>query len=401
MTAGEPVDLLVVGAGPAGCGAAIAAARRGRSVILVEKAAIGRDKICGDGLTTSALRRLESLGVDVPALPSTQQVSGVCVRGPKGHEVRFPLPTDGWFAAVTMRRELDAALARAATGAGVDLREHTPIERIELREGLGARVQAGGQTIDARAVIAADGMWSPTRRLLGANDPGYRGDWHAFRQYLTGWEGDERELFISFDAAILPGYFWIFPLAGGGLNIGYGIQRGGTHAIRDMGRLWTELLERPEIARRIGGASPAEPHRAWPIPCRVDSTPAAVGPVLFAGDAVAACDVMTGEGIGQALQTGELAAEVLHRWWHDPVAAGAQYERQLRHELVPDHTMSAWLVSALQHRKGVRGALRVAGTNEWTRRNFARWLFEDSPRGIALRPSLWGRGALSGTGAYR
>jgi hypothetical protein len=49
----------------------------------------------------------------------------------------------------------------------------------------------------------------------------------------------------------------------------------------------------------------------------------------------------------------------------------------------------------------VRGALRVAGTNDWTRRNFARWLFEDSPRGIALRPSLWGRGALSGTGAYR
>ena len=63
--------------------------------------------------------------------------------------------------------------------------------------------------------------------------------------------------------------------------------------------------------------------------------------------------------------------------------------------------MSALLVRALQHRKGARAAVRVAGATSWTRQNFARWLFEDSPRGIAFTPSRWHRGALSGPGAYR
>ena len=55
----------------------------------------------------------------------------------------------------------------------------------------------------------------------------------------------------------------------------------------------------------------------------------------------------------------------------------------------------------------LRTGLRVGGCDlspegvAWTRRNFARWLFEDSPRGIAFTPSRWRRGALSGPGAYR
>jgi hypothetical protein len=69
-------------------------------------------------------------------------------------------------------------------------------------------------------------------------------------------------------------------------------------------------------------------------------------------------------------------------------------------ELLADHRMSALLVRALQHRKGARAAIRVAGATAWTRRNFARWLFEDSPRGLPFTPSRWHRGVLSGPGAY-
>ncbi|MSY34397.1 MAG: FAD-dependent oxidoreductase, partial [Actinobacteria bacterium] len=58
------VDVLVVGAGPAGCAAAITLQRSGKSVVVIDKAAFPRDKICGDGLTTSALRELDALGLD-------------------------------------------------------------------------------------------------------------------------------------------------------------------------------------------------------------------------------------------------------------------------------------------------------------------------------------------------
>ena len=62
--------------------------------------------------------------------------------------------------------------------------------------------------------------------------------------------------------------------------------------------------------------------------------------------------------------------------------------------------MSALLVRAMRHRKGARTAIRVAGASAWTRRNFARWLFEDYPRAVILTPRRWRRGMFSTDGAY-
>jgi len=67
---------------------------------------------------------------------------------------------------------------------------------------------------------------------------------------------------------------------------------------------------------------------------------------------------------------------------------------------VPDDAMARLLVRALRHRRGVRTAIRVAGATDWTRRNFARWLFEDYPRAIAVTPRRWRRGLLTADGAY-
>src|SRR3546814_2328496 len=71
-----------------------------------------------------------------------------------------------------------------------------------------------------------------------------------------------------------------------------------------MKQLWPEILQRPHIRAVLGDeARPESPHRAWPIPARIDQAVLATGRTLFAGDAAAATDVMTGEGIGQALLT--------------------------------------------------------------------------------------------------
>jgi menaquinone-9 beta-reductase len=67
---------------------------------------------------------------------------------------------------------------------------------------------------------------------------------------------------------------------------------------------------------------------------------------------------------------------------------------------VADHKMSLLLVRALKHRKGARAAVRVADLTPWTRRNFARWLFEDEPRAIAVTPRRWHRRVLRRDGAY-
>jgi flavin-dependent dehydrogenase len=110
---------------------------------------------------------------------------------------------------------------------------------------------------------------------------------------------------------------------------------------------------------------------------------------------------MTGEGIGQALLTGVLAAESIEEGALDAPRVVASYDQRVRDALVADHKMSMLLIRALKHRKGARTAVRVAGASDWTRRNFARWLFEDYPRSVITTPRRWKRGMFTGPGAYR
>jgi flavin-dependent dehydrogenase len=150
-----------------------------------------------------------------------------------------------------------------------------------------------------------------------------------------------------------------------------------------------------------GDARPEGPVKAWPIPARVDDTLLAAGRALFVGDAAAAADPMTGEGIAQALVTGRLAARAIsHTGPEHPELVREQYERAVHRELVADHLMSMLLIRALRHDRGARGALRVAGLSNWTRRNFARWLMEDEPRAIVLTPRRWHRAFLKRDGAF-
>ena len=376
--------------------------------MLVDKARFPRDKCCGDGLTTGALRRYEALGLRPEDVPSWHVVDDVVVRSPSGRAVTFPLPrTGGVFAVVARRAELDAAFLDVARGAGVKVHDgHGVTGATVLHDRVVLDVEGMG-SLEARYVVAADGMWSPLRKFVGACDePGYRGEWHAIRQYFSGVTGPAaRELFVWFDADLLPGYAWSFPLPDGRANVGFGILRGAKVAVGDMGRLWPELLRRPHVVEALGPGAVAEaPHKAWPIPARIESTTldAGGGRVLFVGDAARATDPMTGEGIGQALETGELAAWAMLAGGPDgPERAADRYRTAVDATLSVDNRLAELLSRALKHRKGARFAVRLAGSNDWTRRNFARWLFEDYPRAVLATPWRWRRRMLTGDGAYR
>jgi len=407
---GDRHDVVVVGGGPAGAAAAITLARAGVDVLVVDKARFPRDKCCGDGLTADALRQLEGLGLGPASVPDWQPVDDVCVRSPTGRTVRFPLPVgDGQYAVVAPRAQLDAALLDVARAAGAKVADGNGLT--------GAHMDEGGHVVDLDIdglgrvstgyAIGADGAWSPLRHALGANEPGYLGDWHAFRQYFAGVGPAARELWIWFEPDLLPGYAWSFPLPGGRANVGFGIQRDSGIPVRDMKDMWPDLLARPAIRDVLGPtARPEGVHKAWPIPARVDRVPlsAAGGRALFVGDAACATDPMTGEGIAQALLTGRLAAGAVLAGLkgtagRDGVAG--HYEKAVRADLFADHRLSRLLSRALRHRKGVRIALRVAGSSDWTRRNFGRWLFEDYPRAAIITPGRWHRGMFDESGAYK
>jgi 2-polyprenyl-6-methoxyphenol hydroxylase-like FAD-dependent oxidoreductase len=175
-----------------GATAATLLARAGRSVVVIDKAVFPRDKCCGDGLTTLALRELEQLGLQPSMVPELEDRSMRLVASPSGREVCLPLPSDGIFAATTpgASSTLRSSTCRSLPGPTV-LQGHrwtafasADVGRVDV-DGIG--------TIEARYVIAADGMWSPTRKALGVGETGYLGEWHAFRQYARNVTGPRAE----------------------------------------------------------------------------------------------------------------------------------------------------------------------------------------------------------------
>jgi len=391
------VDVLIVGAGPAGIAAGIEARRFGLDALVVDKAGFPRDKTCGDGLTTGALRLLEDLGLDVRTLPSYAPITETVLVSPTGREVVVPLPRDGAYAGVVTRVELDAALVDHARANGVDVREHAGVVAVDAHN---AVTLADGTIVWPRWIVAADGHYSPVRRMLSGSTHAALGTWHAFRQYFTGV--DDRRLWVLFEEDFLPGYAWVFPVGDGRANVGFGVLRDdGDRAGKALAEQWRTLTDRPSVRRALGPhARPDGAMRAWPIPASYDRARLAHGRALFVGDAANVVDPMTGEGIAQALETGALAVRAIAASPGDVGAVAARYRASVDRALGRDLRFAALLQHILRAPIGARAAIATAALTPWTRRNFARWMFEDYPRALVLTPGRWRRGALSARGAY-
>ena len=402
-------DVLVVGAGPSGIAAALTLRANNFDVIVIDKAFFPRDKCCGDGLTTGALRILDELGFDPKTVPNWTVCNDVWLRSPSGSEMQFSLPTRGQFAAIAPRIELDNALVQLARSKNirvleghefVSVREQTSDHiTIDITNSNSSKIE----TVQSKFVIASDGMWSPVRKSLGMSTPGYLGEWHAFRQYANNVTGSAKHrLHVWFEKDLLPGYAWSFPLQDGRVNIGFGILRGGKYSVQQMKDLWPNLLARKHIAGALGsGVVMEDRHTAWPIPARVTSAPLSSGRVLFIGDAACVTDSLTGEGIGQALLSGQLSAQaIVAGISREASVTRNKYEQLVKQNFFADHRMSMALGTILKSSLGARAALRVANLTPWTRRNFVRWMFEDEPRAAIFTPSRWHRNFLGRDGAY-
>jgi len=401
-------DVLVVGAGPSGIAAALTLRAAQYDVIVIDKAFFPRDKCCGDGLTTGALRILDELGFDPNSVPNWTACNDVWLRSPSGREMQFSLPTRGQFAAIAPRLELDHALVQLARSQGIRVLEGYEFSSVDdqAADHIDAKINSinnNSETIRSKFLIASDGMWSPVRKSLGMSTPGYLGEWHAFRQYANNVTGPAKDhLYVWFDKDLLPGYAWSFPLQNGRVNIGFGILRGGKYSVQQMKDLWPNLLDRKHIAKALGPEVVMEDrHTAWPIPARVTTAPLSTGRVLFVGDAACVTDSLTGEGIGQALLSGQLSAQaVIAGNGREASVTRSRYEQLIKQHFFADHRMSMTLGTILKSSLGARAALRIANLTPWTRRNFVRWMFEDEPRAAIFTPSRWHRNFLRRDGAY-
>lgn len=396
--------VLIIGAGPSGTACALTLHRLGHNVTVVDKATFPRDKCCGDGLTTNALRILEDLDFSPNTVPDWKQTHKVIVQSPDGRTLDMDLPQgQGMFAAVAPRRQLDHALVNQCIQQGIAVHQGHSFRSVVGNDANAISIDIEGLGIvEADYVIAADGMWSPVRKSLNLSTPGYLGEWHAFRQYLSDVEGPAAEnLYVWFDDDVLPGYIWSFPLPNNRVNFGFCMLRNEATTMQFMKKTWADLFERPHVRAALGNNfSPEDRHSAWPIPARIDNALRSTGRILFVGDAVCATDIMTGEGIAQALETGIAAANAI-AYAHTPSEVRHHYSQALDTTLLADHRMSKFLGTLLSSPRTTRRVLALVNSTAWTKRYFVRWMFEDEPRAALFTPRRWHRRFLRRPGAYR
>lgn len=349
----EPVDLIVVGAGPAGSAAATAYLRRrpGARVVLLDRTPFPRDKACGDAIAAHAFSELEAIGVP-DAEGDAEPVWDLVLRAPDGSSVvgRCARPNR-----IIPRTVFDARLVDAAVGAGAHVVSH------RVRQ---VAVGPDGVTVDdawcAPHLVAADGANSVVRRRLGVHGPTGRHRAVAVRAYASaaahlGDPAGAPAQHIAFLESGWPAYAWSFPLSGGRANIGYGLR---TTAVDGDGRAM--------LHRRLAEALPSSvveegTARVHPLPLSTGRPEPGHGRVLLTGDAAGLINPLSGEGIFYAIASGRLAAAAA-AWAAETGSPdpGTRYTSFMAHRFERHFRTTSVLARLLDRRWLLPAAVRAA-----------------------------------------
>jgi menaquinone-9 beta-reductase len=341
-TASDILDVIVVGAGPAGSAVAYYLASAGLDVLVLEKSRFPREKVCGDGLTPRAVKALTGMGVSIAEDEGWLRNKGLRIIGGGGRiEVDWPdLSSYPGFGMVRTRLDFDQILARHAEKAGARLIEGANVTGplLDDRTGriIGVTVQdasdgkgAPEREFRGRLVVAADGNSSRLSVSMGLRKRDDRPLGVAVRSYYTSPRHDDDYLEAWLDlwdgSALLPGYGWIFGMGDGTSNVGLGLLNTSASF---------QNIDYRALLRRWLAGMPAEwgfveenrtqPIRGAALPMGFNRTPHYTKGLLLAGDSGGMVNPFNGEGIAYALESGEMAARVITQALARPTAAGAE-----------------------------------------------------------------------------
>ena len=315
-------DAIVVGAGPSGCSCALFLANAGRNVLLVDKiGAFPREKVCGDAFSGKSIGVARELGVlaELEKRPCGI-VRGLALIAPNGKRVDVPFPNAEGMAVAgytVARIDTDAVFFKAAS-------EHPKITLIMgfspdelIYDGGAVCGMRGTRASDkaklsfrSRVVVGADGAASAVSRLLKLPSQPLKHVYSAVRGYYTGVEGLSENIELFFLDGVLPGYLWIFPMAGGRANVGLGILSSDLVLGKKHPNVMLNeaIANHPALAGRFKNAKLDGRIGGWAIPLGSYRKKCSGNGWALVGDAASLVDPFSGEGVGNALCSGKYAA---------------------------------------------------------------------------------------------
>jgi geranylgeranyl reductase family protein len=309
MDAYRKLDVVVVGAGPAGCAAAFDLARANLNVLLLDRRSFPRVKPCAGALTVKAIAALRFSIEPVVRAVITDLVN----RLELARRVRFSWPRP--ISVMTVREELDAFVLEQTLRVGARFAKIGRItELLETRDSVTVATERDRFT--ARFLIGADGANSTVRRLSGASPPelGF-----AIEGQLAGSTDDDHS--VRLDFGVVPrGFGWIFP-KGDHVNAGlYTYDARFPLFIEQLRRYVQTSLSRADVSQIVGcpigmGGWARKPRR---------------GRIFLVGDAAGLCEPVLGEGIYYAIKSGQIAAASILAELTDGVAAWSVFRSKMR-----------------------------------------------------------------------
>lgn len=288
-------DAVVAGCGPAGNTVGYRLAAAGATVLMLEREALPRHKVCGGGLSRKTLRELP-----YPVTPVVEREIGGAYIAYRGSQPIY-CRQEG-IGAMVQRSTFDAFMTAKAVEAGATLWERCSFQRYESRDGL-VTVHTDRGQVTARVLVAADGVHSQVRKQLY---PSARPRLVPAIEALLVPEAGVLEQVgenCIFDLGIITaGYAWVFPKRD---HLNVGLYRFAKR--RDnlaMKALLEGFIERYRILR---GRSEARV-KSFVIPVRPVAARLAKDNVVLVGDAAGVGEAFYGEGIYYAVKSGNLAA---------------------------------------------------------------------------------------------
>ncbi len=307
-------DVVIVGAGPAGSTCALSLANSGLKVAMVDKATFPRDKICGDAIPGLAVKTLQQLNINyVQALDLMPEKcvtkrSHFWINDEEYIEIKWVNK-----AYTCARLDFDYQLFKLVKHeTNTQVFQGYTLKNIVRRDDIIELECSPILKLNAKIVIGCDGAHSLVNKQL-AN---YKMDLHhyggavrAYYKNVEGLEEDCTEIYIQ--KKHLPGYFWLFPLPDGRANVGLGMHS--THISRqkiNLKKAFQEFIDAsPILSEKLKNSQLQGKLNGFGLPFGSKKMQVSGERFLLAGDAASLVDPATGDGIGQAIYSGKLAAE--------------------------------------------------------------------------------------------
>jgi geranylgeranyl reductase family protein len=403
---GNRVEVVIVGAGPAGISTALFLAKKGIRSTLIDKETFPRNKICGDGLSgwaVNMVRRLDPLLLKkLQSMPGQLPSSGVRFFAPNMKSIALPIRNQKYpddspghvmrrvdFDWLLMESALENPLIEVIQGIKINHFKHD-------ENGVVLSDTISQQSFSAKICVIACGAGSELVKKVSPVKKNFRHHATGIRQYYSGVTGvgDGNLVDFYFLTEFLPHYLWVFPLPDGHANVGAGIRsdilRKRKTSLKKM--MEQALIQNPHLAERFKDAQPVSGVAAQDLPLGSKKIKLSGERFLLTGDAAFLIDPFTGEGIGNALWSGFAAAE------HIELAIAAnrfdagflkKYDRFVYKKLWKELRLSSWIQQLLKYPRLLNWVMSKVTEDPERQKSLIRMMDDLEERKKLTRPSFY------------